>query len=208
MGVQQAQRWRVLKRNLYVLIEKMPVNTSIIELGVASGTNTFLMGEIIRNRNNCNYYGFDTFCGYTQEDVDEERDPNVKVGLLENESSGRWNVNHLEILAQLERKSLQDQCTLVVGDIKKTVPQFIEDHPNLNIGMVYIDCNAYLPAITALRSIENNLVNGSLIVVDEHRVGGEHRAFFEFMGEDVETVEVCDYYLDGPKTYATYTFGT
>ena len=72
VGVQQAQRWRVLKRNLYVLIEKMPVNTSIIEFGVASGTNTFLMGEIISNRNNCNYYGFDTFCGYTQEDVDEE----------------------------------------------------------------------------------------------------------------------------------------
>ena len=46
--------------------------------------------------------------------------------------------------------------------------------------MLYIDCNAYLPAITALQACQKYLSVGSLIVVDEHTIGRETQAFDEF----------------------------
>ena len=46
--------------------------------------------------------------------------------------------------------------------------------------MVYVDCNAYEPAISALENLKNNLMPGAIICIDEKRDGGESRALKEF----------------------------
>ena len=77
----------------------------------------------------------------------------------------------------------------------------------MKISMVYIDCNAYLPAITALVSLEKNLSNGALLVVDEHQTGGETRALREFIGRKNKDIEIQDTgweFPHGPKLTARW----
>ena len=75
-------------------------------------------------------------------------------------------------------------CNIIEGDIKLTVPLFIRQNPDIKIALVYVDCNAYLPAIEALNSIKNNLMENAVICIDEKRDGGESRALKEFAAEN------------------------
>ena len=71
-----------VKHNMLKLLSKIKsVEGCVIELGVATGDNTITIGNIIQNEHiEKKYYGFDTFSGYTDEDISEARDN--KEGLI------------------------------------------------------------------------------------------------------------------------------
>jgi len=191
---------------LKLLSKIKSVEGCVIELGVATGDNTITIGNIIQNEHiEKKYYGFDTFSGYTDEDISEARDN--KEGLIKNQNKGRWNIDPDTVIQRIELNGLSDICEIIIGDIKQTVPTFVKSRPDLKISMVYIDCNAYLPAITALVSLEKNLSNGALLVVDEHQTGGETRALREFIGRKNKDIEIQDTgweFPHGPKLTARW----
>lgn len=162
------------EKSLAQIFERVKsIDGDIIELGVATGRNTLIFGRLIKNsKSSKHYYGFDTFCGYTKEDL--EYSPHLKA----NQESGRWNNDPKILSDKLKKNKLDDRCHIIKGDIKSTVPNFAKR--GSRVSLVYIDCNAYLAAITALRSLQNNLSPGAFICADEHRVGGETKALTEF----------------------------
>jgi hypothetical protein len=176
------------KQNIHLLLDKCAsVEGDIIELGVYKGNNTVIIGSFLRKTSSSKkYVGFDTFSGYTEEDIEAARDPS---GLIGNQEARRWVVPVQIVKVHIQKNNLSGYCKIVEGDIKKTVPSYIKNRKeDYKISVVYLDCNAYLPAITALRSCKKYLSNNAMIIVDEHIVGGETRALKEFAEENNVTI--------------------
>ena len=154
---------------------------NIVELGVAKGRNSILFGNILQ-KEKCNkkYFGFDTFFGYTEEDI--RTAPNSEI-LAKIKASGRWNGSKIQVENMLAEAGHKNRCQLIEGDLKETLPQFFRTHPNEIISLLYVDCNAYLAALTGMRVAWERLVPGGIVCIDEHRVGGETKAILEFAKE-------------------------
>ena len=180
------------------------IDGDIIELGVYKGQNTYIIGDFIKNANlKKRYVGFDTFEGYTEQDILESKNP---TGLLDNQNSGRWNISKTLVTNEINNRKLNNHCEIVVGDIKNTIHQYLDSvDKNYKISMMYIDCNAYLPAIMALQACKKHFSAGSLIVVDEHTIGGETRALEEFcLNNQIEIFSTGWKYPDGPRLYGVF----
>jgi hypothetical protein len=152
----------------------------IVEVGVARGRNSIVFGNLIKLRGEGStrrYFGFDTFSGYTEEDI--RSSPHL--------SGDHWKDNSKAFVDdRLKRQGLEKICTIIEGDVKETGPEFIAKKGNMfqansiAISMLYIDCNAYLPAITSLNLFGEHMSPGGIICIDEKMQGGETKALAEY----------------------------
>lgn len=73
---------------------------------------------------------------------------------------------------------------LIKGDVTKTSPSFVKNHPESIVALAYFDLALYKPTLVALKSISERLVPGSLVVFDQlndPRYPGESIAFFKWI---------------------------
>jgi len=180
----------------------------ILELGVYQGRTACTLGNLIKRNGvkDKKYYGFDSFCGYMPEDIEESEKDNKK-SLLRNQKSGRWDYSKEKVEIVLTSLELEEFCEIIEGDIKKTVPAFLKPKKNFAISILYVDCNAYLPSITAMNSCYDYLSNNSLVIIDEHRVGGETRALKEFAeAHDLKIQDTSFKHPCGPSKFVGEVF--
>ncbi len=152
----------------------------IIELGVARGRNSIIFGNLIQLSGDDairNYYGFDTFEGYSRDDFLES--PYL--------SKSDWkNTSESFVKQRIHDAGLGEICHLVKGDLKETIPEFLNTNSryfvknHLRIALLYVDCNAYLPAITGMELFKDYMSPGGVICIDEKTQGGETRALVEY----------------------------
>ena len=165
--------------NLYLRIKHVPGH--VAEIGVADGRNTILFGRLIKlhkDQSVRQYIGFDTFNGFDQRDLDRD-------GHL---SSNAWKKNTLSaVLKRCEDNDVEDVVELFEGDAVKTVPMVLSNHKGKKFqkgkskfALVYIDCNAYTPALTCMEAFLPHVVPGGFFVIDEKLQGGESEALIEF----------------------------
>jgi len=176
---------------LYRMIEKVPGH--IIEVGVASGRNTVLFGKLIQLFNDHarrQYLGFDTFDGYVERDIRQNLD--LKADAWTDQSCSYDKVNERVISAGLE-----DVVELFKGDAAETVLQVLKGQrgkkfksDSSTIALIYIDCNAYEPALAAMRAAKKYMSNGAIIAIDEKLMGGEMKALQDFANEEGLVVSV------------------
>lgn len=162
-------------KDLFDKTVEVPGN--IVELGVARGRNSAIFCDlIISSEVSKGYFGFDTFTGYMPEDITSS--PN-KTGLVRNQKRNRWVWSEEKVYSTLDKLGVKDPCTLVTGDLKITLPNFLSNN-NMKVSLLYVDCNAYLPAIEGMRSAYPYMQPGAVICIDEHVVGGETKALKDF----------------------------
>jgi hypothetical protein len=162
----------------YRLIENVPGH--IVEVGVARGRNAVIFGHLIRLTGDDqvrNYYGFDTFEGYTDDDL--RRSPHL--------SAAEWKATTLQFVQdRLREAKLAELCHVFKGDIKQVAPQFVNSkqarfQPGaLRIALLYIDCNAFLPARFSMDFFKPYMTPGGVICIDEKLQGGETEALIGF----------------------------
>lgn len=167
---------------IYQKIQSVPGH--IIEIGVARGRNAVLFGHLIKMNGDQavrHYYGFDTFSGYAEDDL--RRSPHL--------STDAWKETTIDFVRErLEGQSLASICHLFKGDIKSSASDFVKKgharfNPNkIRISLLYIDCNAYLPAKFAMDFFKPFMMKGSVICIDEKLQGGETEALIEFGDEN------------------------
>jgi len=176
------------------------IDGDIIEFGVYKGQNSTIFGNLIKYYAlNKKYYGFDTFRGYTVEDI--ETSPN-KEGLLENQLSGRWNYSKTKVESLLNRNQLSSICHIIQGDIKQTFPMFLKKLPSISISLLYVDCNAFLPAYIGMKHALRYMKSGSIICIDEHQIGGETKALHKISDEyELEIIKTNWKFPYGPPMY-------
>lgn len=157
---------------VYQLIENTPGH--IVELGVAYGRNAIIFSHLMQMNGQDDvrkYIGFDTFDGYTED-------------TLENEShlSGEaWkNISISAVQDRLKKAGNFTRCEFIKGDIVKTVPQYLREHPHLRAALLYVDCNSYAPSITGMELMREFMTPGGVVCIDEKLQGGETKALIEF----------------------------
>lgn len=173
----------------------------IVEVGVARGRNAVLFGHFIKMHNEQStrhYYGFDTFDGYTESDM--RRSPHL--------SSDSWKETTLEFVQErVASQGLADVCHVFKGDIKAVANEFVATgqllfNPNkLRIALLYIDCNAYLPAKYSMDFFRPYMMEDGIVCIDEKLQGGETEALVEFCDEHGFTVRKDS----GPFAIPAYT---
>ena len=103
-------------------------------------------------------------------------------GLIDNHNSNRWNIDIHKVESRLTRSGVMDNCYLHQGDIKETLPKFLEQHQP-TISLLYIDCNAFSPSYLGLKACYPFMESSGIMCIDEHQTGGETYALEKFSGE-------------------------
>jgi len=182
--------------NLFNRVRKVPGH--IVEVGVGAGRNAIVLGKLLKftsQHSNAKYFGFDTFESYTKLDLKEND------GL----SSTRWKDNSIEFVKnRIDNHGLNKICEFIVGDIRRSLPEFIkESHArhggdSLYCRLVYIDTSSYTPSKVTLEALYELVVPGGIIAIDQRRQGGEWKALVEFCEEAGCKLVVGDNYNDVP----------
>ena len=135
--------------NIYLKIKKVPGH--IAEIGVADGRNTILFGRLIqmhRDQSVRQYIGFDTFDGFIDRDL--ARDTHLdKIS---------WKNNSLKrVLKRCFDNNVDNLVEIFEGDASNIVPNILKNHTGkkfqkgkAKFALLYIDCNAYIPAIKSM----------------------------------------------------------
>jgi len=193
----------------YELFRKvLNIHGSIIECGVLFGGGLMTwaqLSEMFEPINHTrNIIGFDTFAGFetvSEKDstgtafhgkkgglsIDSYDDLKESIRLFD---KGRF-LNHIE------------KVKLVKGDVKETLPRFLEDNPHLVVSLLWLDFDIYEPTLVALKHLVDRIPKGGIIAFDElnHEVWpGETIAVREVLG--LNTLRIERFPFGGTLSYA------
>jgi len=161
------------------------VQGSIVECGVHKGSSLMLyyhLSSIVEpyvwTRK---VIGFDTFEGFRSI---SEKDPSSLS--TEDFSDTSYEIlDNMGKLSDLNRSvSHIAKLDVVKGDAVLTIPEYVENHPELIIALLYIDFDIYEPTKTAIEHLLPLVPKGGIVVFDElnaEKWAGETKAFKELL---------------------------
>ncbi len=168
------------------------IDGDIVELGCGAGENTFYFARVIKESEYASQdrkvYGFDNFRGYLESDIkisEEKFHPRVTLGLKSNMHQKRWDIDPQIVKNKFRNSSIIE---IVEGDIQTTTKQF--EPKSGAISLLYIDCNAYTPAIEAINNLKKYFSKGALVFIDggfcppDLFLDGEKAALLEYSQAD------------------------
>ena len=172
------------------------IDGDIVELGCGVGGNTEHFASVFNqhNRNNT-IYSFDSFSGYTEEDLKESEskfDIRLMEGYLDNQNKKRFVVDESVIKTKMKNLGYDNITKIVKGDIKETTKNFIPKSGS--IALLYIDCNIYGASKAGIDNLKKYFSNGCLVVVDSgfcsksEALSGEHEALYDYKVESGNTL--------------------
>lgn len=186
---------------LYDLYQKLlPLPGVILEIGTWWGQNMVLLENLRAILEPFNkqrkIVGFDTFDGYTAQDV-SNKDGNGFFWEQPGYATGENYKAYLEELLKTHEEMnvlghIAGSHALIEGDVKITVPDFLAKNPETIVAFAYFDIGLYEPTLAALKAIRPHLISGSLILFDEltwSESPGEAIALKEAFRPDEYTLE-------------------
>lgn len=150
----------------------LEVPGDIVEFGVRWGRRLALfiaLRELLEPHNHTRrVLGFDTFTGFPDVCDADGPHPAVRpggftvtpghvdhlVGVLEtHEGEGPWG--HVQ------------RFDVIPGDVRETVPAYLEQHPECLISLAYFDLDVYEPTRACLEAVLGRMTRGSVIAFDQ-----------------------------------------
>lgn len=156
--------------NLY--LKALKTHGVIMEFGVRWGQNLSLF-TTFRNihepyNTSRKIVGFDTFEGFPSVSSQDGSANDVRVGAYP--VSAGYETYLEELLSAQEHlgpRSHIKKHEIVKGDVMKTLPKYLEDHPETIIALAYFDLDLYEPTWKCLELIKPHLVKNSVVGFDE-----------------------------------------
>jgi hypothetical protein len=174
---------------LFKMVKELP--GCIVDLGVYRGASFFTFSNLMEcfcaQDNSRKVFGFDHFRGLVNFSEDDGRKDEA-VSKIE----GGYKASLSELEALVEIHNLDNmtpgtaRCVLIPGDVRETLPKFLDDHPGLKISLLHLDMDLYEPTKYALETLYSHVVNGGVVCFDEYGLvpwGGETKAVDEFFEE-------------------------
>ena len=160
----------------------------VLDLGVWKGTSLFtwsnLMETFVPFDRSRKVFGFDTFEGlqnFNKKDGKKDISAQKDIGgylATEDEVQRLVEIHNSDnMIAGTKR------VNLVVGDIKDTIPKFLEENPGLRISLLHFDMDLYEPTKVALELLYDLVLPGGVVCFDEYGLvpwQGETEAVEEF----------------------------
>ncbi len=170
---------------LYKLVMNVP--GSIVECGIFKGTSLVKFAtfrDLFGNSYSKKIIGFDTFSKFPETEFEQDKFPRNKFV----ENAGEESISRQQLLDILDKKRLEKNVELIEGDILKTVPTYLEQHPELTISLLNLDTDIYEPAVVILEKLYPRIVKGGILILDDYGVfPGETKAVNEyFADQDIE----------------------
>ncbi len=167
----------------------------IVETGVYRGSSLLTFAKLMeifspgdRTRR---VFGFDGFQGlgkFHEKDGKEDAAAGKVIGGW-SARNVQTEVEELIKICNLDNFiSGHERVRLVIGDLKETLPKFIEDNPGLRISLLHLDVDMYEATKVSLEYLFPLVVPGGLVVFDEYGMipwAGESAAadeYFENIG--------------------------
>lgn len=152
----------------------------IVEVGVFKGTGIAQMlklREVFIPASNKKVIGFDLFTQSNKyKDALNESDlkldeyysnsnVNMKAGISINDIS--YFINKMK-LTNTRMGFNTDIYQLIEGDVKNSIPIYLEENPGFRISYLYLDLDIDEPTYTSLNLLYDRIVRGGIIVFDEY----------------------------------------
>ena len=155
-----------------IFLKMLNTHGSIIECGVFLGGGLMTwaqLSEIFEPINHTrNIIGFDTFSGF------ESLSDKDKTGSAHYGKKGGLAIdsyNDLKECVNIFNKSRFlkhiSKVKLVKGDIKETLPIYLEENPHLVVSLLWLDFDLYEPTLIALKHLIDRIPKGGIIAFDE-----------------------------------------
>lgn len=148
--------------------------------------------------------GFDTFEGFVE--VSDEDGKQMEQGAY---AVGKGYESYLDNLLSLQEKESPlehiKKHELVKGDVCKTVPDYLEKHPETIVALAYFDLDLYKPTKEVLEAILPRIPKGAVIAFDEINdpaCPGETLALLETLG--INNYRIKRYQYNSRTSYLIY----
>jgi hypothetical protein len=181
---------RMSKVMAHYELYKMVLNVPgvIMECGVFKGASLARFAcfrELLGNPYSKKIVGFDTFGEFPS--TKEEGDKAILSKFLEN--AGNMSISVEQMQKVLKHKRCERCVDLIEGDICRTVPDYVKEHPELKISLLNLDTDIYEPAKVILEHLYPRLERGGVLILDDYGVfPGETKAVDEYFTDqsDIE----------------------
>lgn len=175
----------------YELFKKIiNVEGSIIECGVYYGGGLMAFAQLSAIFEPVNHkrkiVGFDTFSGFTSlSEADEKAISNhSRLGGFAADSYEDLKTC-IELFDSNRFLGHLPKISVVKGDIKETLPKYLNEHPHTLVSLLHLDMNVYEPTKVALEHLVPRMPKGAILFFDELNDGswpGETAAVMETVG--------------------------
>ncbi len=163
----------------------------IVELGVFKGASFFtwsmLLETFVPFDRSRKVFGFDSFEGLTEFSA---KDGRMDTSADKVVGGYKCTAAELETLTQLHNSDNMipgtKRANLIVGDIKDTIPRFLEDNPGLKISLLHFDVDLYEPTKFGMEQLFPLVLQGGVVCFDEYGLvpwQGETRAVDEYFAK-------------------------
>lgn len=168
----------------------LTIQGSIVECGVFLGGGLMSFAQLSAILEPLNHQrkiiGFDTFSGFTELSNKDQtaRSEHAKQGALASDA-------YEDLKTCIELYDLNrfighiPKVTLVKGDIRVTLPKYLQDNPHTVVSLLYLDLDIFEPTKAAIENLACRMPKGSVIAFDQLNADnwpGETLAVFETIG--------------------------
>ena len=158
--------------SLYEIFKKiLLIKGSIVECGVYRGFSLMAwanMSAILEPTNlTRRIYGFDTFEGFpevSEKDLSKVMKPDM--GQLGSDSFKELK-KLINIYDSNRFLGHINKVQLIKGDVRKTIPEFIEKNKHLVVSLLFLDLDLFEPTKVAIENFYPRMPKGSIIAFDE-----------------------------------------
>jgi hypothetical protein len=161
---------------LYKRITNLP--GAVLEFGVFKGSSFIsfcTFREILESPYSRKIIGFDAFGKFPVQNNDHDNS-----FISEFEGAAGHGIEKGDLKYFMDSKGLKNY-DLVKGDILDTLPEYVEENPELKISLLHIDVDVYEPSVVILDTLFDKVVKGGIIILDDYgTVHGETKAADEF----------------------------
>jgi len=175
------EHWRIAKFIAHYEIFKRSIDVpgTVVECGVCKGASLmrFLsFNQILTSEQPKKIFAFDIFGEFPETTF--EADQKFVRGWKK--AVGK-SISEKQLCTFLKHKGAEEHVELIAGDITKTVPAFLEDHPDFQISFLNVDTDIYEPAVTILEHFYPRVAPGGIVLLDNYGViAGETKAVNEY----------------------------
>ena len=133
---------------------------SFIECGVKQGTSSVIMAKSLKSSGIL----FDTWRGFPGFSKHDTPTPSLRKRVKKR--CNRPSTKE-DCIKSLKKNGVFNLCTMIQGDILKTVPAF--DKKNLSVSMIHIDTDIHEPARVSLNNFWDNIIDGGVVFVHDYK---------------------------------------
>lgn len=175
------------------------VSGAIVECGVARGNNLLLFSHLSSilepHAINRRIVGFDTFAGFRS--IGGKGDPTDISEKDFSDTSEELILQAIDLFDMNRAAGHMKRTEIVKGDATQTIPEYVKEHPEMTIALLYIDFDLYHPTRTALEHLYPLVCRGGIVVFDEinyEKFAGETAALKDVL--DIGSLRLKRFYHD------------